>query len=422
MAGKKSPWFWVPTLYLAEGLPYALAMSVSVIFYKNLGVSNRDIAFYTSLLYLPWVIKPLWSPAVDILKTRRLWIWTLQLFAGAALAGLALAIPAPHFFQITLALFWLVAFASATHDIAVDGFYLLATTEREQSFFIGFRSACFNVGKISAQGGLVILAGELQRRTGNFALAWTIVFTLAAGIFLCLGVYHRWVLPRPVIDQPAGEDSCTRFFKDFLVTFSAFFRKPRIITLLLFLLLYRLGEAQLLKISQLFLLDPRAAGGLGLTTTQVGFVYNTAGLIAFIFGALLGGLVVARRGLKAWLWPMLLAIHLPDAVFIWLAYVQPASVPAIGTGVAVEQFGYGFGFTALMVYMIYIARGEHPTAHYAICTGFVAAGMMLPGLWSGWLQQQLGYQHFFVWVILATIPSFWVAARIPLEPEFGKRN
>jgi PAT family beta-lactamase induction signal transducer AmpG len=424
MAGAKNvsrnPWSWIPTLYVAEGLPYALAMSVSVVLYKNLGVSNAANALYTSWLYLPWVIKPLWSPVVDILKTRREWIWAMQFFLGAMLAAIALTIPAPYFFQLTLMFFWLLAFSSATHDIAADGFYMLATTEREQSFFIGFRSVFFNVGKIFAQGGLVILAGELQKRTGNFASAWAIVFALAAGILFCLGVYHRHLLPHPAADRATREDSPARFFRDFFVTFGTFFCKPKIITLLLFLLLYRLGEAQLLKMSQLFLLDPRNVGGLALTTIQVGF-YNPIGLVAFILGALLGGFAVARHGLKFWLWPMLLAIHLPDAVFIWLAYSQPENLFAIGTGVAVEQFGYGFGFTALLLYMIYIARGEHQTAHYAICTGFMALGMMLPGMWSGWLQEILGYKHFFVWVILATIPSFIAAMKIPLDAEFGKK-
>jgi PAT family beta-lactamase induction signal transducer AmpG len=425
MADKKpasrSPWTWIPTLYMAEGLPFALVMSVSAVLYKNLGVSNAAIAFYTSWLGLPWIIKPLWGPLVDILKTRRQWIWAMQFFLGAMLAGVALTIPAPHFFQLTLMFFWLLAFGSATHDIAADGFYMLATTEHEQSFFIGFRSVFFNVGKISAQGGLVILAGELQKRTGNFASAWVIALAFAAGILFCLGIYHRRILPRPMIDRLGREDSPAKFFKDFLVTFGAFFRKPKIITLLLFLLLYRLGEAQLLKMSQLFLLDPRNVGGLALTTIQVGF-FNPIGLVTFILGALLGGFVVARHGLKFWLWPMLLAIHLPDAVFIWLAYAQPENLFAIGAGIAVEQFGYGFGFTAMLLYMIYIARGEHRTAHYAICTGFMALGLHLPAACSGWLQERLGYPHFFVWVILATIPSFIVALFIPLEAEFGKRS
>jgi MFS transporter, PAT family, beta-lactamase induction signal transducer AmpG len=418
----RNPWTWIPTLYLAEGLPSALVLSVSVVLYKNLGVSNAAIAFYTSWLGLPWIIKPLWSPLVDLLKTRRQWIWAMQFFLGAMLAAIALTIPAPHFFQWTLVFFWLLAFSSATHDIAADGFYILAATEREQSFFIGFRSVFFNAGKISAQGGLLILAGELQKRTGNFTSAWVIAFALAAGGLFCLGIYHRRLLPHPVVDRTRRKDPHAQFFKDFFAAFGTFFQKPQIAVMLSFILLYRLGEAQLLKMSQLFLLDPRGVGGLALTTQQVGWFYNVAGLIAFILGALLGGFAVARNGLKFWLWPMLLAIHLPDAVFIWLAYAQPKNLFTIGAGVAIEQFGYGFGFTAFMLYMIRIARGEHQTAHYAICTGFMALGLHLPAAWSGWLQERLGYQHFFVWVILATIPSFLVALKIPLDADFGKRS
>jgi PAT family beta-lactamase induction signal transducer AmpG len=418
----RSPWVWIPTLYLAEGLPYALAMSVSVVLYKNLGVSNAAIAFYTGWLYLPWVIKPLWSPFVDILKTRRQWIWAMQFFLGAGFAGIALTIPAPHFFQLTLAFFWLLAFSSATQDIAADGFYMLATTEHEQSFFSGIRNMAYRVATILAQGELVVLAGKIHDRTGDFTVAWSISLALVAGIIFCLGVYHFFVLPKPETDKSRKIGSSENFFAEFVQTFETFFQKSKIITLLLFLLLYRLGEAQLVKMVQPFLLDPRPLGGLGLTDEQLGLIYGKVGIIALIFGGLLGGFFVARHGLKFWLWPMLLAIHLPDAVFIWLACAQPENLFAIGAGVAVEQFGYGFGFTAFMLYMIRIARGEHQTAHYAICTGFMALGMMLPGMWSGWLQEHLGYPHFFLWVILATIPSFIVATKIPLDAEFGKRT
>jgi PAT family beta-lactamase induction signal transducer AmpG len=418
----RSPWLWIPSLYFAEGLPYALAMSVSVVLYKNLGVSNAAIAFYTSWLGLPWVIKPLWSPVVDMLKTRRQWIWAMQLLLGAACASVALAIPAPHFFQLTLAFFWLLAFSSATHDIAADGFYMLATTEHEQSFFIGFRSMFYRIASIGAQGGLVILAGDIYKRTGDYRTAWSMPLALVAGIILSLGVYHFFILPKPARDQSGGASLKGNFLAEFLKTFGTFFQKPKIVVMLAFILLYRLGEAQLLKIAQLFLLDPRPAGGLGLATDQVGLIYGTLGVVIFVLGSLLGGWVVSRQGLKFWLWPMVLAIHLPDAVFIWLAYAQPKSLLTIGTGVALEQFGYGFGFTAFMLYLIYIAQGEHRTAHYAICTGFMALGLNLPAGWSGKLQEWLGYPHFFIWVILATIPSFIVAARIPLDAEFGKRT
>jgi PAT family beta-lactamase induction signal transducer AmpG len=418
----RSPWYWVPTLYLAEGLPYALVISVAVVLYKNLGVSNADIAFYTGWLYLPWVIKPFWSPVVDLLHTRRRWIWAMQLFLGAAFAGVALAVPTTHFFQLTLALFWLVAFSSATHDIAADGFYILANSERQQAAFSGVRNTFYRVAMIVAQGQLVVLAGRIHERTGSFMTAWTLVFALVAGIFLVFSLYHRWQLPRPAGDMPGGAEAREKFAGNFAGTFTAFFRKPQIGTLIAFLLLYRFGEAQLLNVAKFFLLDPREKGGLALSDDQFGWIYGTVGVGALLGGGLLGGLAASRQGLKFWLWPMLLAIHLPDAVFIWLAYARPENLFAIGAAVAVEQFGYGFGFTAFMLYMIYIARGTHATAHYAICTGFMALGMMVPGMWSGWLQQQLGYPHFFVWVILATIPSFIVAWRIPLDSDFGKQT
>jgi PAT family beta-lactamase induction signal transducer AmpG len=418
----RNPWLWIPTLYMAEGLPNALVASVSVVLYKNLGVANAAIAFYTGWLYLPWVIKPLWSPLVDLLKTRRQWIWAMQLIIGAGLAGVALSIPAPHFFQFTLAFFWLLSFSSATHDIAADGFYLLATTEREQAFFVGIRSMFYRVAMIAAQGGLVILVGKIYNYASDYSFAWSAAFGLVAVIYLGFGFYHWFILPRPLADQSKESASAKKFLAEFFKTFGAFFHKPKIVALLLFLLLYRLGEAQLAKMAQPFLLDPRAGGGLALTNGQLGLIYGIVGLAVFVLGTLLGGFVVSRRGLKFWLWPMLLAIHLPDAVFIWLAYAQPENHFLIGAGVAVEQFGYGFGFVAFMLYMIRIARGEHQTAHYAICTGFMALGVMVPGMWSGCVQAHLGYRHFFVWVILATIPSFLVATQIPLEAEFGKRT
>jgi PAT family beta-lactamase induction signal transducer AmpG len=418
----RTPWAWVPTLYLAEGLPYALVMSVSVVLYKNFNVSNRTITLWLFFLGLPWIFKPLWSPVVDILKTRRLWIWTLQLLAGAVLAGTALALPWPHFLRLTLAGFCLLAFSSATHDVAADGFYILAMSEHQQAWFSGVRNTFYRLANIAAQGGLVIFAGQMQKHTGSYTTAWMLTLALAGGILLALGTYHGLILPRPAGDVPGPLASAGTFSRDFVETFILFFRKPQILTILAFLVLYRFGEAQLFNVAKLFLLDARTAGGLVLTDNQYGRIYGIIGVASLLLGGLLGGFVVARHGLKFWLWPMLLAIHLPDAVFIWLAYAQPANLVAIGAGVALEQFGYGFGFTAFMLYMIYLARGPHATAHYAICTGFMALGMNLPNLWSGWLQEQIGYPHFFIWVLLATIPSFIVALKIPLEAEFGKRT
>jgi len=418
----RNPWAWVTSLYLAEGLPYAIVMNVAVILYKGLGISNTDIALYTSWLYLPWVIKPLWSPVVDILRTRREWIWAMQIIIGGGMAGLAMTIPAARVFQYSLACFWLVAFASATQDIAIDGFYLLATTEKEQSFFVGIRNTFYRLLTIFGQGLLVIFAGIIEQRTGNVRAAWLVAFLVVAGMFLAFGIYHRFTLPYPVLDKPGTVQTVAFFWEQFFHTFGAFFRKRKIVCLLLFLLFYRFAEAQLSKMVSLFLLDPRAAGGLGLTTEQVGIAYGTVGIAALMCGGVLGGVVASRNGLKFWLWWMVLAIHLPDAVFVYLAQAQPTQFLIINLCVAVEQFGYGFGFTAYMLYMIYISRGEHATAHYAICTGFMALGMMLPGMWSGWLQVKLGYPHFFIWVLLATIPGFLMVKLIPLDADFGKQN
>ncbi len=417
-----SPWAWIPSLYLAEGIPYVLVMTVSVIMYKGFGISNTDIALYTSWLYLPWVIKPLWSPVVDLLATRRRWIWATQLVVGGALAGVALAVPGPHFLRWTLAFLWLLAFDSATHDIAADGFYMLATSEEQQSFFVGVRTLFYRVATIAGQGLLVMLAGALEGRGGDPRAAWSVAMGVPAALFVLFGLWHRFVLPRPASDVAGEARRIPELVMAFLRTFGSFFRKPRIGWLLAFLLLYRLGEAQLVKMAAPFLLDGRDKGGLALTTGEVGFIYGTVGVVALSLGGILGGWVASRHGLKAWLWPMLFAIHLPDAVFIWLAYAQPASLLLVQAGVAVEQFGYGFGFTAYLLYMIRISRGEHRTAHYAICTGFMAMGMMFPGMWSGWLQDHIGYRHFFSWVVLATIPSFLTALAIPLEPEFGRRG
>jgi PAT family beta-lactamase induction signal transducer AmpG len=420
-AGRRSPWLWIPSLYLAEGLPYVLVMTVSVIMYKGFGVSNTDIALWTSWLYLPWVIKPFWSPVVDLLGTRRRWIWVMQILIAGGLAGIAFSAPVPHAFQWTMAFFWLMAFQSATHDIAADGFYMLAATEREQALFVGVRTMFYRIAMIAGQGLIVVLAGTLETRLGDVHRAWSITMGLLAALFVLFGAWHLWVLPRPDSDRPGNVRRAPDFVREFLATFGSFFRRPKVAALLAFLLLYRLGEAQLVKLAAPFLLDPPADGGLGLTTTDVGWIYGTLGLIALTVGGVLGGWVASRHGLKAWLWPMMIAIQLPDAVYIYLAHARPESMLIVQACVAVEQFGYGFGFTAYVLYMIYISRGRHQTAHYAICTGFMALGMMIPGMWSGWLQERVGYPHFFVWVLIATIPSFLVATRIPLEADFGRK-
>jgi MFS transporter, PAT family, beta-lactamase induction signal transducer AmpG len=419
---KINPWRWIPTLYFGQGIPYVVVMTLSVIMYKNLGLSNSDIALYTSWLYLPWVIKPLWSPVVDMFRTKHFWIVSLQLLIGAALALVALTIPTMHFFQITLAVFWLMAFSSATHDIAADGFYMLALEQHEQAAFVGVRSTFYRIAMIAGQGGLVFLAGKLSEQTGNVPLAWSIIFFILAGMFFLLFVYHRFVLPTPPSDQALLHDGESDVIGGFVSTFSAFFKRPDIFIVLAFLLLFRFGEAQALKLAAPFLLDPAVKGGLGLTTSQVGLVYGTIGVIALTLGGLLGGYVISRHGLKRWIWPMLLSVHLPNLAFVFLAYALPENIYIVATAIAVEQFGYGFGFAAYLLFMIMVADGAHKTAHYAICTGFMALGMMLPGMASGWIQEQLGYQHFFIWVCIATLPSLLVTAFVKIDPAFGKKK
>ena len=415
-----NPWRWIPSLYFGQGIPYVVVMSLSVVMYKNLGLSNTDIALYTSWLYLPWVIKPLWSPLVDMFKTKRWWIWALQLLVGASFACVALTIPTTEFFQVTLAVFWLMAFSSATHDIAADGFYMLALPQHQQAAFVGVRSSFYRAAMIFGQGGLVFLAGSLTQSLGDVRLAWQIVFATLAGVFFVLFLYHRWVLPRPASDVASLSDNGNAF-AEFAATFAAFFKRKDIGLVLAFLLLFRLGEAQALKLVTPFLLDATSKGGLGLTTTQVGIVYGTIGVLALTCGGLLGGYMISRHGLKRWLWPMLLCVHLPNLVFVYLAAVQPSNLVIIASCIAVEQFGYGFGFAAYLLFMIMVADGPHKTAHYALCTGFMALGMMLPGMVSGWIQAQLGYTQFFVWVCAATLPSVVVAMFVKVEPNFGKK-
>lgn len=613
----RSHWAWIPSLYFSEGLPYVIVMTVSVIMYKKLGISNTEIALYTSWLYLPWIIKPFWSPLVEVLRTKRWWIVFMQLLVGAGLAGVAFTIPTTNFLQYTLAFLWLMAFSSATHDIAADGFYMLPLTTHEQAWFVGIRSTFYRLAMITGQGLLVMLAGSLEESyglpqqlvvvqatadaasldkfsiaefgnsgdsdeqqllvandtyqlsfedrspqevqalveqvqrwnvdhgfyqleipaekspendavekettgwvdsleewiverfgpeepvkgestvagdvailqmrlsqplaageqrvvnlsqqggdpsfkvvegsrftvtaenyqhpfatvvqvdhrlnrpsaatfralSGDTPTAWKITFLLAAGFFLAVCLYHFVVLPRPASDMPAeGATSIASILKELLVPFGTFFAKPGALVAILFLMLYRFSEAQLVKLSSPFLLDGKELGGLALSTGEVGFAYGTVGIILLTLGGILGGLVAAKNGLKYWLWWMVLAINLPNAVYVFLSQAQPESYLIVNLAVAIEQFGYGFGFTAYMLFMLYISQGKHETAHYAICTGFMALGMMLPGMFSGWLQELIGYDHFFLWVMIATLPSFLVCLLVNIDENFGKSD
>ncbi len=663
---RRSPWRWVPTLYFAEALPYMAVMALAVILYKRLGMSNTDIALYTSWLYLPWVIKPFWSPLVDVLKTKRWWILVTQVLIGGGLAGVALTIPADAFVQATLAFFWLLAFSSATHDIAADGFYMLALDEHDQAWYVGIRSTFYRAAVFAVSGAIPFLAGTLESSTGltpvdvavravtaapgdsvasiaslplratartstdgatredltvsastdaleiplslrstdeiaalldsaramnraagfypaeaeaaddggpswwartvsgplgealtalfgeqreasavagnvgvvafrltgppppgeevavnvelddgdeaiklveggdrftfteanwdrpfaavvqldpnldaptaatfratsgNIPLAWSISFFVLAGVFLALMAWHAFALPRPASDVPAVEGASSGGILQYLVflvlfipvlavlllpmalagilaprmtgpwgrifralpfsgtpfaeTIVSFFEKPEIGAAVAFVLFYRFAEGQVVKLVTPFLLDSPGAGGLALTTAEVGLVYGTVGVAALTAGGIIGGIVAARDGLGRWLWPMVIAINVPNAVYLFLALVRPESLWVVSGAVALEQFGYGFGFAAFLLVLIWIAEGESKTAHYAIGTGLMALGMMIPGMFSGWLEDIVGYQNFFVWVLIATIPSFLVTARIRVDPAFGKKK
>jgi PAT family beta-lactamase induction signal transducer AmpG len=419
---KRNPWAWVPSLYVAEGIPYVMAMIVSVVLYKRLGISNTDIALYTSWMYLPWVIKPLWSPFVDMMRTKRFWIVLMQLIIGASLASLAFFIPVGRFFQYTLAMFWIMAFASATHDIAADGFYMLGLPEHSQASFAGVRTTFYRIATIATQGGLVLLAGSLEESGHDISTAWTITLAVVASIFAGLFLYHALVLPRPPPDRPAERNPSVSLVRESFRIFALFFAKKNILPILAFFLFYRVAETQLVKMIAPFLLDPRSQGGLGLTTSELGIAYGTVGVMSLMLGGLLGGYAICRKGLKYWIWIMACAMHLPDLVFVYLSQAMPENLLVVNLCVAVEQFGYGFGFAAYTMFMIMVSEGEYKTVHYALSTGIMALGMMGPAMMSGWLQEQLGYPHFFLWVIAATVPGFIVTGLVKIDPEFGKRK
>ena len=417
----RSPWFWVPSIYLAESVPYTIAMAVSVVLYKDMGLSNKEIAFYTSWLYFPWVIKPLWSPFVDIFRTKRFWILAMQLAIGGSLACVALTIPASDFVRYTLAMFWIMAFCSATHDIAADGFYMLGLETPQQAAFVGVRVIFYRIATITAEGGLVFMAGMLENYGCPVTSAWSLSFIGIAAVFLALFIYHYFVLPNPQTDISAPWDKSKNFLAEYFRVLTLFFRRKDILIVISFFLFYRFAEAQLVKMVVPFLRDTRVKGGLGLTTADIGVIYGTAGVIALMLGGLLGGYVIYKNGLKFWLWPMVLIMHLPDLIFVYLSHYQPENIWLIGSAVAVEKFGYGFGFTAYTIYMIMISQGSYKTVFYAIGTGIMALGMMIPAMGSGWIQEMLGYEKFFIWILITTIPGFIVAALINIDPEYGKK-
>ena len=425
----RSPWAWIPTLYFAEGLPNVIVMTVAVAMYMQLGMSDTDIALYTSWLGLPWVIKPFWSPFVDIYKTKRWWVLTMQVLLGSSLAGVAFTLNASFWFQGTMFFFFLMAFASATHDIAADGFYMLELSSHDQAWFVGIRNTFYRIAVIIGQGVLVPAAGMLQLifRNRN-AFTWSLVFYGLAGVFIAIWLYHGIMMPRPkegresrIEGQKTKVNDVLQGIKDTILSFIHKMPAKELFFALLFLLLYRFPEAMLTKMATTFLMRPNSEGGLGLSPQEYGLSYGTVGLIGLLLGGIVGGMLASRDGLKRWLWPFVCAITLPDIIYVYLSYVMPNNLWLISGCLFIEQFGYGLGFTALTLYMLYFSQGEFKTSHYAICTGLSYLGLMLPGMVSGWLKDSMGYRPFFILVMVFCIITFIVTACIKIDPKFGKK-
>lgn len=433
-----SPWAWVPTLYFAQGIPYFIVNNISVLMFAKMGVPNGEMALFTSLLYLPWTIKPFWSPFVDIIKTKRWWILAMQILMSAAFILLTLSIPRPDeavmaagktpigMFTFTLLLFIITAFASATHDIAADGFYMLALKPGDQAAFVGIRSTFYRLASIFGQGVLVAIAGAIELKYDNIPLSWTLTMMVTAIIFSGVTLYHLFFVPRPAADKSVlapGATSAKAIFAEFGRTFVTYFTKPGVVLAIAFMLLYRLPEAFLIKMCMPFLIASKEAGGLALSTAEVGIAYGTIGVIFLTVGGILGGLFASRIGLKKSIWWMAACMTLPCFTFVYLAICQPDGLFAIATAIAIEQFGYGFGFTAYMLYMMYFSEGEFKTSHYAICTAFMALSMMIPGMFAGYMQEAVGYVNFF-WIViaccLATIVITVFADR-QIDPAYGKK-
>lgn len=411
------PLSWLPSLYFAEGLPYMLVVVVSAILYKNLGISNTDIAFYTGLFYLPWVLKPLWSPFIDTIKNTKFWIVSTQLVIGVLFGLIGLTLPMGGFFKWSLIFMWLIAFSSATHDIAADGYYIQALNPHKQSFYVGFRSLFYRLAMIAVQGGLVAWVGYMHLHGSSMPEAWQTGMIVLAILFIVIGLYHFKVIDQ--IDTVKKKENISLTLKS---TFKSFFQKKGIVPALAFIMLYRLGEAQLSKMATPFFLDSRELGGLGFNNEQVGLAVGTVGIIGLIIGGISGGFLVSKHGLKRVIWPMVIALNLPNVIYIVMAYYKPDFNIMVQAGIFIEQFGYGFGFTALMLYILMLSEGRHSTAHYAFATGFMALGMMLPSMISGWLQTQLGYLQFFIWVLVCAIPSFVLIPYLNINTDFGKKT
>lgn len=440
MGSKKtiSPWAWVPTLYFAQGIPYFIVNNISVIMFTKMGVPNGEMAMFTSLLYLPWFIKPFWSPFVDIIKTKRWWTITMQMVMSVALILLFATLPRPSadmiasgqtpisMFTVTLVLFMITAFASATHDIAADGFYMIALSQSNQAAFVGIRSTFYRLASIFGQGVLVAIAGMIELKSGNIPRSWSLTLLISAIIFSVVTLYHTFIIPKPQADKSTLEGEAktgSAIFKEFARSFVTYFKKPYVWIAIVFMLLYRLPEAFLIKMCMPFLVAAKDLGGLGLSTANTGIVYGTVGVLFLTLGGILGGLYASKVGLKKSLWVMAACMTLPCLTFVYLSIFQPSNLVYISIAIAIEQFGYGFGFTAYMLYMMYFSDGEFKTSHYAICTGFMALSMMIPGMFAGYIQEAIGYVNFFWMVMICCIATIIVTYFVDrkIDPNYGKK-
>lgn len=434
-----SPWLWVPTLYFAEGVPYFIVNNISVMMFTKMGVPNGDMAFFTTLLYFPWFLKGIWSPLVDVVRTKRWWIVTMQVLLTALMVLLTLTLPHPEvdvinsgqtpisLFMLTLVLFIIAAFASATHDIAADGYYMLAHSPSSQAAFIGIRSTFYRIASVFGQGVLVFIAGHIEKDTGDIPYSWQVTLGVSAVIFFLITLYHIFCLPHSDEDRPrqaSVEEAKTKSnWSELAESFVTFIKKPNVLWAIAFMLLYRLPEGFLIKMCQPFLVRGTETGALGLSTEIVGLIYGTFGVIALLAGGIVGGIVASKIGLKRSLWIMAACMTLPCLTFVYLAIYQPDNIILVSIALCIEQFGYGFGFTAYMLYMMYFSEGEFKTSHYAICTAFMALSMMLPGFVAGYIQEAIGYVNFFWMVMLCCTATVFVTfvVRGQIDEQYGRK-
>jgi MFS transporter, PAT family, beta-lactamase induction signal transducer AmpG len=434
--GKRNPWSFIPTQYFAEGIPFFIVNQLSTTIYKSLAVSNVLIGF-TSFIYLPWSLKLFWGPIVDTYATKRKWALFMELLIAVCFLSLSFVIRMNSFLFYSLLIFTIIAFLSATNDIATDGYYLYALDKKDQAFFTGIRNTFYRLSQIAVVGGLVILAGYIGSRSGSIVNGWSVAFGISALLFFILYIYHSIILPFP---ETNNSESINEKKIPYGLIFREYFTQKKIGVILTFILLYRFGEGMLLKMAQPFLLDKREAGGMGFTVSDIGIMYGTFGVVALIVGGIIGGWLIKKYGLKKMIWAMALSMNLPNILFLYMAYARPHIIwsldlsflykifgtsgslvyvinPLVQICLIIEQFGYGIGFTSFMVYLIYVSKGEHKTSHYAISTGLMAIGMMIPGFISGIVQQSVGYFWLFSLALILGIPGMIPIFFLPFDPE-----